>query len=252
MKNSIIKKIIPVLLSVITFFLIWFLMAKKMNASLILPPPEDVFKQVLVLITSKAFWNNFLFTFLRTIFSFLISVFLGIIIGTFAGQNAFIKNFFSFPLSLIRSTPVIAVILIALYWFSSNLVPVFTACLMTLPIIVTAITTGILSADKKLLQMAKIYEYTKLQTFFYIKVPAAVPFFLNSLVSAFGLTWKVVVAGEVLSLPKKGAGTILQSNQVIFESTSVLAITFILVVVSFLLENLLKLLFKKKGGVNVR
>jgi NitT/TauT family transport system permease protein len=254
MKNFIIKKIVPVFLSVFTILLIWYLVAGKINASLILPSPKEVFFKIIELICQKIFWINFLYTFLRCALAFVISLFAGIIIGTICGQNSFIKSFFEFPLSLLRSTPVIAVILIALYWFSSDIVPVFVSCLMTLPIIISAIITGLENSDKKLLQMAEIYKYTKVQKFIYVKVPSALPFFLNGIISAFGLTWKVVVAGEVLSLPKKGAGSLLQTNQVIFETTSVLAITLILVCICFLLERLLKLIFKKyiKGVKNVR
>ena len=58
------------------------------------------------------------------------------------------------------------------------------------------------------------------------------------MVSSFGLTWKVVAAGEVLSLPKYAAGTMLQKAQVHLETSTVIAVAIILVLVSFAIERL--------------
>lgn len=242
---SIIKKILPVFFSIITILLIWFLISNKINSVLIIPSPKQVFSKILFYISSSKFWINFLYTFTRCICSFFITIFSGILIGLICSQNEFLNKFFDFPLSIIRSTPVIAVILIALYWFNSSIVPSFVSILMTLPIVVSAIIKGLNNSDKKLIEMSKVYQLTKLQTFIYIKIPSAIPFFLNSIVSIFGLTWKVVVAGEVLSLPKKGIGTILQQNQVILETADVMAVTILLVTMCFLLEKILTIFIAK-------
>ena len=86
--------------------------------------------------------------------------------------------------------------------------------------------------------MAKCFSLTGKDIFYYIKLPSAIPFILNAAVSAFGLTWKVVVAGEVLSLPINATGTLLQRYQVHLESAYVLAAAIILVAVSFFLQEL--------------
>ena len=68
---------------------------------------------------------------------------------------------------------------------------------------------------------------------------------MNGMVSTFGLTWKVVAAGEVLSLPKYAAGTLLQRGQVHLETSSVIAVTIVLVTVSFIIERLFSLAVRK-------
>lgn len=62
------------------------------------------------------------------------------------------------------------------------------------------------------------------------------------------MEWKVVTAGEVLSLPKKALGTQLFQSQIHLESSEVLAISIIIIIVtfSFILENLLKKIFKNE------
>lgn len=226
------------LFSVVFLFILWIVLSKLVNASLILPGPVAVFKAMGSLLKTPAFYLAFAYTFSRVLLSFAISVVAGTLLGVLCGLSSFARDFFELPLAVIRATPVVAFILIALFWFKSGTVPVFVSVLMTLPIMTTAVSNGFYKSDEKLPGMAKVFCFTRKQIFRYIQLPALVPFFMNGMVSTFGLTWKVVAAGEVLSLPKNAAGTILAKAQVHLESPTVIAITIILVVVSFGLERL--------------
>ena len=109
----------------------------------------------------------------------------------------------------------------------------------------TAVANGFSKTDEKLLDMAKVFNFKRSQVFRYIQLPSLVPFFLNGMVSTFGLSWKVVAAGEVLSLPKYAAGTMLQKAQVHLETSTVMAVAILLVAVSFLLEQIFMLAVRK-------
>ena len=232
------KTIAAYLLSIFVLLAAWFFLSKLINAELILPSPLEVFSSMGSLVKTKAFWQAFAHTFLRVIISFAITVVIGTALGIAAGFSKFLRDFFELPLAVIRATPVVAFILIALFWFKSGTVPVFVSVLMTLPIMTTAVTNGFSKADEKLMGMAKVFCLTRSQIFKYIQFPSLVPFLLNGMVSSFGLTWKVVAAGEVLSLPKYAAGTMLQKAQVHLETSTVIAVAIILVLVSFAIERL--------------
>lgn len=245
-----VQKCIAYFSSVFLILIIWVIAAKKTSSSLILPYPAQVIKVMGSLLKSPDFWSNFLLTFYRCIVSFFISLLLGILIGVSCALSSFCKRLFELPIAIIRATPVAAVILIVLFWFKSTNVPIIVSILMTLPIIITSVINGVSQADKKLLDMAQCFLLSKKDCFRYIKLPAAIPFILNAAVSAFGLTWKVVVAGEVLSLPLRAAGTLLQRYQVHLESAYVLATAIILVAFSYILQELFAFFVKrylKKG-----
>ena len=239
------KTIAAYILSVLVILAAWVFVSKLINAELILPSPLEVFSSMGSLIKTKAFWQAFAHTFLRVIISFAITVVLGTALGIAAGFSKFLRDFFELPLAVIRATPVVAFILIALFWFKSGTVPVFVSVLMTLPIMTTAVANGFSKADEKLMGMAKVFCLSKSQIFKYIQFPSLVPFLLNGMVSSFGLTWKVVAAGEVLSLPKYAAGTMLQKAQVHLETSTVIAVAIILVLVSFILEQLFMSVVKR-------
>lgn len=238
-------KFLITIFSLTVFLLAWQIIAHRMNASLILPLPKDVFCTLINLCGIKVFWQNFMATTIRIFISFFISVVLGSAIGFLCAYFEFVKIFFEVPLAIIRATPVVAFILLAVFWFKSGTIPIFVSVVMTLPIIITAVQTGFASADKKLYEMANVFCFSRLQKFRYIALYAVRPYFFASLVSCFGLSWKVVVAGEVISLPQKACGTILQTAQVHLESRSVIAITIMIVGTSFLFEKIFTFCVKK-------
>lgn len=225
-------------LSLAFILVLWIVLSLAVHADLILPGPGKVFKALAGLLKSSAFYKAFAHTFLRVFISFIISVIAGTLIGILCGLSPFARDFFELPLAIIRATPVVAFILIALFWFKSGTVPVFVGVLMTLPIMITAVTNGFYKSDEKLQGMAQAFCLSKKQIFRYIQLPSLVPFFMNGMLSTFGLTWKVVAAGEVLSLPKNATGTLLQRAQVHLETPSVIAITIVLVAVSFVIERI--------------
>ncbi len=233
------------ILSLVVILVLWIVVSRIINAPLILPTPASVFSSATNLIKTQAFWRAFAHTFLRVIISFVITVLVGTIIGLACGFSSFTRDFFELPLAIVRATPVVAFILVALFWFKSGTVPVFVCVLMTLPIMTTSVANGFTKSDEKLLAMAKVFKFTRGQIFRYIQLPSIIPFFLNGMVSCFGLSWKVVAAGEVLSLPKYAAGTMLQKAQVHLETSTVMALAILLVLVSFILEQLFMLAVKK-------
>lgn len=238
------KKILSYILSIIILFFIWIFCARIINAQLILPYPSTVFQEILNLVKTSVFWQGLFYTFLRVLSAFFISVILGTVLGILMSVFQFGKHFLELPLAIIRSTPVIAVILLAMFWFNSTYVPVFVAVLMTLPVITSSVSQGFMETNEKLLFMAKTYKLTKKQVYLYIRMPQILPYFLSGCESCFGLCWKVVVAGEVLSLPKFGLGTIMNTAQVHLETSRVLAVTFVLVSFSFILEKIIKKLIR--------
>ncbi len=243
--NKKIKKNIAYLSSLFFILLLWIILSKVIKSSLILPGPILVFKSIIKLSLKKSFWLNFLYTFVRVLVSFLISVILGTLIGFLAGVNDFIKDFVKLPLSIIRVTPVLSIILITLFWFKSSTVPVFVSVLMTLPIMITSVTSGFSSCDENLLQMSKVFNFSKIQILKYIKIPNAVPYFFTGSLSVFGLTWKVVIAGEIISLPKRALGTIMQQDNYHLETSNVIAETLILILISFILERIFEVVINK-------
>lgn len=238
-------KITAYLCSVLFLLILWQLLAIKINSVLVLPSPLQIFKKLPSVIKKTEFWKSFAATFGRVIISFIISMIMGIISGILTAYSTFFKNFFKIPLQIIRITPVVAIILIALFWLNSNILPVFVAVLMNLPVITTSVQKGLITSDSKNNFMAKIYRVNKIKRIINIDMENCLPFIVSSMETTFGLCWKVVVAGEVLCLPSQSIGKILSTEQINLETTKVLTVTILLITLSFITQKIFQGIIKK-------
>lgn len=231
--------------SILFLLILWQLLSIKINSNLVLPSPIQIFKKIPSVIKNPEFWTYLLATFIRVIISFLISFILGILLGFITAYSSFFKNFLTIPLQIIRITPVITIILIALFWFNSNILPVFVAVLMNLPVLTTSVQKGFQSVDDKTKFLAKIYRVNKIKRIINIDLENCLPFIAGSMETTFGLSWKVVVAGEVLCLPSKSIGKILSTEQINLETTKVMTVTILLIIISYITQKIFQELIKK-------
>lgn len=238
------RRVLPALVSTAVLLALWTLVSAAVGSTFILPPPWSVARDLWNLTASTSFYPQMVATFGRGILAFLLSAFLSALLGCASGVSVRADSALRPWLSMIKSTPVVSIILIALLWFGSSFVPVFVSILMTLPVMTESLSRGIRETDPKLLEMAKIYRFSRRVTLTRIQIPAAIPFFLAGAGSALGLTWKVVVAGEILGLPRTGIGTAIQTARVQLESARVLSLTVMAILLSVVSERLFILIAK--------
>ena len=216
-----------------------------MASPLVLPEPADVFLRITKLLPQKTFQLAIFSTLGRAVKAFAVSVCFSLILGILIGADENLAALFRFPLSVIKATPVVSIILVAMFWFKSAAVPVFVSVLMTLPVLTETVAAGIRSTDKKLLAMSEVYCFSFWQKLRFIYVPSVLPYFFSGMLSALGLTWKVVVAGEILSLPKNSVGMALQAAKVHLETVDVFAWTVTVVALSYAFELFLNWYIRK-------
>lgn len=209
--------------SLIFLLLIWKLLAAAVGRDIILPSPERVFGEAVTLYPTSRFLEALAATFFRGAVAFGISIAIGVAVGIGAALSPSFDAALAPILTIIRATPVLALILVALLWFPSGAVPIFAAVLMCLPIMITSTTAGVRATDPKLLEMVRLFAVPGREKLFKLRLPAAAPFLIAGAKSALGLSWKVVVAGEVLSQPLHALGSGMQDSRVLLETPRVLA-----------------------------
>ncbi|MBN2874605.1 MAG: ABC transporter permease subunit [Spirochaetales bacterium] len=211
------------LLAIAVIVAVWKLAASFVDLDIILPPPERVFSTIAELCTQERFFSALGATALRGLAAFAISMLLGLGFGLATGVSTRLSSFMAPVLTLVRATPVLAVILLALVWFPSDVVPVFSAVVMAFPVVVADVAAGVRSADARLIMMASSFGVGRWQTVMGVRLPSAMPHVVSAARNAMGLSWKVVVAGEVLSQPVRALGTGMQNARVMLETAEVFA-----------------------------
>lgn len=202
---------------------LWSAAARAIDSEIVLPSPLRVARAVAVLYPTRLFREALYATFLRGMLAFGLSMLMGTAVGLASGLSRTFRTAISPALTVIRATPVLAVILLAYFWFSPETVPVFAAVLMAFPVVVGDIRQGVVSADSGLLEMARLFRLRGRDRIWSIYVPAVIPHLLSAAHGALGLSWKVVVAGEVLSQPARALGTGMQGARAIWETADVFA-----------------------------
>lgn len=71
------------------------------------------------------------------------------------------------------------------------------------------------------------------------------PFIISGASSAMGIGWRAIIIGEVLSQPKYGIGTKMQSAQTYLNVEAVIAWTLIAIIISFAFEKIIRLYEKR-------
>lgn len=230
------------LISIISLIIIWKIVSLIINSAIIFPSPESTIISLYNLVKTREFFLIILSSLERGLIGFILSFILGTAIGFAAGFNKIFNKLLEPILVIIRSTPVMSVILIALIWFKANNVPIFASFLMSFPIICTNVIEGIRNIDIRLIQMAKIYKIKKWRIIGEIYFPSLVPFLIAAVSTAFGIGWKVVIAAEVLSQPKYAIGTSLQLSKIYLNIDEVFAWTIVAVLLGYIFEKLVRLI----------
>lgn len=245
MKHSILQNSIATIISALLLLLGWKVLAMILGLELILPSPETTAVRFFQLLGSPRFWPAVLATLWRGIIGFFLAFAGGLIVGIAAGLFPFFRACVNPILTVIKSTPVISIILLALIWFHTNWVPVFVAFLMTFPIICGSTISGVQGVDSSLVQMAKSYSVSRGRLFYGVYLPSIAPAVVSGASTALGITWKVVIAAEVLAMPLQAVGTRMQNSRINLETAEVFAWTLVSIILSSLGEFLMNLLAKR-------
>ena len=240
MKISFTKKQYISLTAVAVMLILWKILALYFNSAFIVPQPEGTLQTVVKLIGDAGFIKIVGTTIIRGLLGFTVSAILGTGIGILAGISPGFNAFINPVLVTIRSTPVIAIILLALIWFNPDTVPVFIAMLTMFPFMCTNVVDGIRSVEPGIVEMAKFYRVSSGRIIREVYVPAIVPFIISGASSAMGIGWRAIIIGEVLSQPKYGIGTKMQSAQTFLNVDAVIAWTLIAVLISYGFEKIIR------------
>ncbi len=210
----------------------WWLAAVLTGVRVALPPPQDVIVVTVQEILRIDFIQQVGATVLRGLGAIAIATVVGIPLGLAAGRSEVVYALTRPIILTVRAIPFISVILVAVIWFSSGTVPVFTAVLMALPIVVDAARTAVSAVDPRLVEMTHVHRWGAGLRLFHLWWPGSLYGTLGGVRSAAGIAWKVTVAAEVLSSPAVGIGAQMGEARLFLETERLLAWTIILIAVA--------------------
>ena len=245
-------KIFSRLAAVAVWLIVWQTVSSVVNKELLIASPVQVGLRLFELIKTQEFWLTTLRSLLKITEGYLLGVICGTLTAVLTAAVPFCYELFYPLISTVRATPVASFIILALVWLKRDNISVFICFLMVLPIVWANVTQGIVSVDKKLIEMARVYSFSKGKLLRLVYIPSVMPSFATGVTTALGLAWKAGIAAEVLSTPKGYIGTELYNSKVYLETADLFAWTVVVILLSFILEKLVvKLLEKLLKGERV-
>lgn len=238
MKN---KKLIYLILGVIIFISLWYFIALKINSEIIFPNIQDILKKFIEIISEKSFYRDLLASLLRVLITFALSFLLAFIIGISAGIFQAIRYILIPIINFIRTIPTIPLILVAIIWFNNNTVPIFVSMLVIFPIMYDSITNGIINVDKKLIEMSMSYNVSLKTQIINLYIPYIKPYIFTGISQSMGITWKSILAAEILALPAFGIGTKLYESHLYLDSVSLFAYCLIAIIFNGIFEIIIRI-----------
>ena len=238
------KKVFRKALPLLFWVAVWAACYVAVGQDLLLASPVQVAKRFAFL-GENVFWRCVGMSLWRTAAAYGLGVTVAVLLAAASSMSRLADELISPAMAVVRATPVASFIILALVWLSSANVPILAGMLMVTPVVYANVREGVSSTDPQLKEMARLFGFSRWKTVRRVIVPSAMPTFLAACEACVGLCFKATIAAEVIGVPKNAIGTQLYHAKIYLETDALMAWTLVVILLSMLLERVLKGLIER-------
>ena len=232
------KRRIQILAASVFWLGVWQAAAVAIGQEVFLVSPVQAIGTLVELLPQAEFWQRIGFSAGRILLGFGV-------LAVAAEKWEWVDALLAPVMQLVKATPVASFIILALVWVSCSSLSVLISFLMVLPVLYSAVRTGIGSADRQLLEMAQVFRLPLGRRLRAVWLPAVLPAFRQGCSVALGICWKSGVAAEVIGLPDGSIGDALYRAKITLSTGELFAWTFVIILLSAVFEKLFLALLDK-------
>lgn len=229
---------------------IWYLGAFMVHNDILIPFPHEVLRNMFLLLTDFSNYHAIVLTIFRVIRGFLISFLFALCCSILANEYKHFDSLLS-PIFLITKTiPNISYIILCLIWFGSEGAVSVVTFMILFPVFYSSFYHSLKMESQNLKDVDAIYNQSTLDKIFHRLIPSLYIPILTTSKTALSLGFKVGVMAEILGQIRVGIGKHLYYAKINLDTTSLLAWTLIIILISlcieFLFDYVLKLRLKEE------
>jgi NitT/TauT family transport system permease protein len=211
------------LISILLGLLLWeFIGRFVLTNAILFAPFSKVIEVGWRMTVSGEIWRHLAVSATEFFLGFGLAVLLGIALGALMGRSRLARDYIDPWVSILYSSPLVALMPFYLLLFGVGLLSkvaiIFTVSIF--PILLNTYT-GIRSADRNLLEVARSFSCSPLQTFTKIEIPSALPFIITGIRLGLGRGLTGVVVGELFA-SRAGLGYVIATAGQSFDAATVL------------------------------
>ncbi|EMJ6826905.1 TPA: ABC transporter permease [Clostridioides difficile] len=249
MVNKFNNKFLRLIKTVLIFFII-LLLWKITNylgiwSDYILPSPEKVYSTFLNMISDGSIFINVYASMKRVLIGFAISTAIGVPLGIFFGIYSGVYEYFKSLINFLRNTPPLALIPMLILWFGigeeSKIIIIVLASFFP---IFTSTLKGIKNCDSKLIEVGRVFEFSKLQIIFKIIIPNAILDIAVGLKLALGYSFRAIIGAELVAA-SSGLGYLISDGKEMSRTDVVIVGIIVIGLLGIITDYIFSIIVKK-------
>ena len=207
------QPIIGIILPIIIILIWHFLALTETIRSNLLPSPQEVINEILILSRDGTLFSHILITLSRVFYGFIFGAIAATILGVLTGVSPLMRRFFDPTIQALKAVPSLAWVPLFILWFGifedSKIALISVGVFF--PIYLN-LMMGIRQIDKKMVEVAHVYNLNSFQTIRWILLPGIIPEWVTGLRSGLALGWMFVIAAELMGA-SEGLGYLMIDGQ---------------------------------------
>ena len=165
-----------------------------------LAPPTAVFERWMIVVQRPGYWESWYLSFYRVFLGFIIAQIVGIPFGLALAVNKYFRDIFFPPFEILRPIPPLAWVPASIiFWPTTEMSIAFVTFLGAFFTIVINVLGGARAIDIRYLRAAQSMGASQWDLFSRIVLPGTLPSIFTGAAVGMGITWEVVLAGEMIS-----------------------------------------------------
>ncbi len=207
--------------------------------------PSRIVAQLGELIKAGTLFHHTWVTLYETLIGFVIATVLGYLIAVLLWWNEKVRKIFEPYIVVLNSLPKIALGPVIILWVGAGTNAIILMCVL-ICIVITTMTmlSSFIACDEGKILLLKSMHANKFQILWKLVLPSSMPDFISVLKINVGMAWVGSIMGEYLT-SKAGLGYLIVYGGQIFKIDLVMAATFVLCILAFLMYFLVSLLERK-------
>lgn len=164
------------------------------------PPPSEVVDAWRDVVLLPGYWESWYLSTFRVFAGFIMAMLLGIPFGLALAVNRYFRDVFFPPFEILRPIPPLAWVPASIiFWPTTEMSIAFVTFLGAFFTIVINVLGGARSIDTRYLQAAQSMGASQWHLFSRVIFPGTLPSIFTGAAVGMGITWEVVLAGEMVS-----------------------------------------------------
>ena len=221
-----IKNILPPILVLIIFLLVWSIGAHLYNMAFLLPNPLQVAQAFATDIDMVI--GGLWITFQEALYGYLLAISIGITFAAIMSQSKLLERSFYPYAILLQTLPAVAVAPLIVLWFGFEMksVIIISLIISLFPIINNTLL-GLKSTSINLVELFQMHNQSRFVNFFKLRLPAATPHIIAGLRISAGLSVIGAIVGEFIigsGSEGGGLGVMIMYAQASMETPLVMAL----------------------------